>query len=332
MQSTSSGSHGGSSYTVWPRAEPGAGCAAPPLDEAEPVRTLLGIDERIELRPNGAVGDTPFARIVRVAIDGGVLPVGDDVVPPIAGIACARDIVEVGAPRVRIAACPDADWADVPIAGIDDGELVEAPIDGALVAPMVESVGPINEDEVAPSVVESVVEGAPVVASEVSAGSVAKAEAPTPNFAAKELKSVVPAKPSVASKASKAGSDEAGSIVAVSIGNVSAAGLETVLVVVPRPPNVVLELSVDCAAAIQGVAMSATGATHPMILFISPPCSNLLVHIDHGLAQPVPRGAVGRLAYHEVRGAIRYFVFPLLSSRGVSGVPLVRVLRRHRRR
>jgi hypothetical protein len=55
-----------------------------------------------------------------------------------------------------------------------------------------------------------------------------------------------------------------------------------------------------------------------MILFISPPCSNLLVHIDHGLAQLVPRGAVGRLAYHEVRGAIRYFVFPLLSSRGVS--------------
>jgi len=89
IQSTSSGSHGGSSYTVWPRAEPGAGCAASPFDEAEPVRTLLGIDERIELRPNGAVGDTPFARIVRVAIDGGVLPVGDDVVPPIAGIACA---------------------------------------------------------------------------------------------------------------------------------------------------------------------------------------------------------------------------------------------------
>ena len=309
MQGTSSGSHGGSSYTVWPRAEPGAGCAASPFDEAEPVRTLLGIDERIELRPNGAVGDTPFARIVRVAIDGGVLPVGDDVVPPIAGIACARDIVEVGAPRVRIAACPDADCADVPIAGIDDGELVEAPIDGALVAPMVESVGPINEDDVAPSVVESVVEGAPVVASEVSAGSVAKAEAPTPNFAAKELKSVVPAKPSVASKASKAGSDEAGSIVAVSIGNVSAAGLETVLVVVPRPPNVVHD-------------------PFHIASLLEPPRPHR--PRTRAASSARRRGSTGLS-----RGSRGDPVFRFSSSflsRSLGGVPLVRVLRRHRRR
>jgi hypothetical protein len=294
MQSSSSGWHG-SSNTVPPRAEPAAAGAAPPPEEVVGVaRAPFGIDDRIELLPS----EPAFVRIVGVPIEAGAPPLGDEVGPPTEGIVCTRPIVEVGVPMLRVAAVPTIACAEAPVAGIDDGELVDAPIDGALAVPIVERVGATSEDDAAPSVCESVVEVDPVVPSEVSAGSVAKAEAPIPNFAAKELKSLVKAKPSVASKASKAGSDAAGMIAAVSVGNVSVSGLATVEVVVPKPPIVGPALNVDCAAAIQGVAMSATGATHPVILFISPPCSNLHVQIDHRRTRVVPRGVVGRPAYH----------------------------------
>jgi hypothetical protein len=197
------------------------------------------------------------------------------------------------------------DCVEVPIAGIEDGELVGAPPVGVLATPIVERVVPINGDDVVPSVCDPVVGVDPVVpSSEVSAGSVV-AEGPIPSFAAKASKSVVPAKPRVASKASKAGSDAAGMTTAVSVGNVSVLGLETVGAVVPMPPIAVPELSVeDCAWATQGVAMSAIGATHLTVRFIPPPCANRHVHIDHCRACVVPRGVVVRLVYDEVGGAI----------------------------
>src|SRR4029077_1283556 len=138
--------------------------------------------------------------------------------------------------------------------------------------PIVETVVPIAGDEVVPSVCESVVRADSVVPSDVSAGSVV-ADGPIPNLAANESKSVVTPKPRVASRASKAGSDATAVTGVVSVGNVNVLGLGTEKVVVVAPPIVVPELSVGyCACATQGVAMSATGAIHPMILCIPPPC------------------------------------------------------------
>ena len=148
---------------------------------------------------------------------------------------------------------------------------------------------PVARVDVVPTVCESVVGADPVVLSEVSAGSIV-ADGPTPNLAAKELKSVAVPKPKVASKASKSGSDAAAEIGVVTIGgNVTVLVLGAVDVVVP--PNVEPEFGVEnCACATHGVAISATGASHPRSLFIPPPCLTLHVHIDHGGARVVPRG------------------------------------------
>jgi hypothetical protein len=215
--------------------------------------------------------------------------VGDDVDLPI-DIVCTREIVEVGVPIVRVAAVPTIDCVEVPIAGIDDGELVEAPIVGVVDVPIVESDVPIAGDDVVSSVCEPVVEAEPNVPSEVRAGRVAAAEAPTPNLAAKELKSVVAPKPRVASKASNSGSGAVGTMTAVSLGNVNVGLVGAGDAVVTTPPSALPELNVeDCANATPGIATSATGAIHPMILFISPPCRTPYVNIDHGRARVVPR-------------------------------------------
>jgi hypothetical protein len=276
MQSTSSGSHG-SSNTIPPRAGPGpeAVGAGPPRGEAVGLaRAPFGIDERVEVRLREPSAEAPGVRRVCVPSDVGAPMLGGGADPPIEGIGCTREIVDVDIAMVRIAA---VGRVRVPMAGIDDGELVDAPIVGAIDVPIVETVVPIAVDDIAPNVCESVVRADSVVPSEVSPGSVA--EGPIPNFAAKESKSVVAPKPRVASRASKAGSDAMAAIGAVSVGNVDvlALGTEKVGVVTPpvvvTPPIVVPELNVEgCACATQGIAMSATGAIHPMILCMPPPC------------------------------------------------------------
>ena len=172
---------------------------------------------------------------------------------------------------------------EVPIAGSNDAGLVDAPIVGAVdvptagpgEVPIVEVVVvPIGVDDVVPNICEPLVESDPVVPSEVSAGSLAAAEGPIPNLAAKELKSVAAPRPRVSWNASNSGSDAAGVMTTLTIGgvNVLVLGTVDVVVVVPVAPNVVPELNVEnCACATQGVAISATGAIHPMIPFISPP-------------------------------------------------------------
>jgi hypothetical protein len=197
--------------------------------------------------------------------------VGDEVDAPIEFIGCRREIVDFGVPMDRIAAIPTVGCVRVPIVGTDDGELVDAPTVGVVDVPIVETAVPIVADDVAPSVCESVVRVDPVVPSEVIAGSV-EAEGPMPNFAAKELKSVAPLKPRVASKASKSGSDAAGMMGAVSVGNMNSLVLGTEEGVVATPPAVP-DVSVEtCACATHGIAMTATGAIHRMILVIPPPC------------------------------------------------------------
>jgi hypothetical protein len=226
--------------------------------------------------------DAPAARIVCVAIDVCAPTVEGDVGPPVKGVLWAREIVAVGAPAVRIPAVPTVGCIEIPIAGIDDGEIVDAPttgvVDDPIVVdvPVVEGAVPI-EDDVVSGVVEPVVDADPdVVPSEVSGGSVT-ADGPTPNRAAKELKSVAAPKPRVASKASKSGSDAVGAIGVAMAGKVSVVVVGAADVVVTMPPVVVGAPEVGepkvevCACATHGVAMSTTGAIHPMIPFISPP-------------------------------------------------------------
>jgi hypothetical protein len=165
---------------------------------------------------------------------------------------------------------------DVPIAGVAD-----VPIAGVVDVPIVESVVPIGDDDAVPDVSESVVEADPI--KDVRAGSVAAAEAPIPNLAAKELKSVTVCKPRVARKASKSGSDAVAVMGVTVVGTVSALVLVAVDVIgtVPKLPKPevgddgeVGEVNVEvCACASHGVAMSAKGAIHSMILCMSPPCS-----------------------------------------------------------
>jgi hypothetical protein len=202
------------------------------------------------------------------------VPIVADVEPPIERIGCTRESVEVGV-AVLIPAIPTVGCVEVPIVGTDDGVLVDAPIVGVVEVrlvgvPTVERVVPVATDDVVP---ESVVVVDPVVPSEVSGGSTV-AEGPTPSLAANELKSVGAPNPRVASKASKSGSAAAGMITPVSGGKFSVVvGTVDVVVAVPLgvPPGPVADVEV-CANATQGVAMSATGAIHPMILFIRPPC------------------------------------------------------------
>lgn len=170
------------------------------------------------------------------------------------------------------------------------------------VVPVAKRDVPVARVDVVPPVCEPVVGADPVVLSEVSAGSLA-ADGPTPNLAAKELKSVAAPKPKVASKASKSGSDEAAEIGVVTIGgNVTVLGLGTVDVV-PKPPTVEPEFGVEnCACATQGVAISATGASHARSLFIPPPCPTLRVHIDHGGARVVPRAGNANRSMRRPKG------------------------------
>jgi hypothetical protein len=272
-QSNSSGAHGSSS-SIAPRAELAAAGVRPPLCETVGLapRTPFAIDGLVAAGPREPIADPPAERTTCIPTDVRAA----DVDPPMEDIVCALESVEVGVETVCIPAIPMFGCVDVPIVGTDDGVLVEAPIVGVadvrlVVAPTVERVVPVPVDDVAP---KSVVVADPAVPSEVSAGNLV-AEGPTPSFAAKELKSVAAPNPRVASKASNSGSAATGTVTAVSGGKLNVAlGTVDVVVMPPvGPPGGVPVLMVDvCANATQGVAMSATGATHPMILFIPPPC------------------------------------------------------------
>ena len=203
-----------------------------------------------------------------------------------------RAIVAVGIAPVRVEAVPTVGSIELPIGAIDDGRVGSDASAVGLAVLTAEVVGVPVLERVVP-VVAVVVESVVVVelpVSEVRAGSVAKAEVPTPNRATKVLKSVVSPKPRVASNASKSGSGAVGVTTPVSGGNENVVVL-TGAVVVAGPPNALLEVGVvACANAAQGVATSARGASQPKILRIAPPCENLHVHIDHGRARVVPRG------------------------------------------
>ena len=221
--------------------------------------------------PAMSIAEAPAVRIVCAAIEVGAPMVAGDVKPPLDGVLCTREVVDAVVPTLRIAA--------IPTVGCIDGELVDTPIVGVvdalivLVVPIV--VVLLVGDDVVSVVGEPVVEAdPPVVPKEVSAGSVTAA-GPTPNLAAKELKSVAAPKPKVASKASKSGSDVVGMMGVAMVGNVNVVVVGAVDVVVTMPPVEVGEVGDPkvefCACATHGVAMSTTGAIHPMILFISPP-------------------------------------------------------------
>ena len=256
--------------------------------------------------PAMSSAEAPAVRIVCAAIDVVAPMIDGDVDPPVEVVLCAREVVDVGVPTGRIAATPIVGCIEVPIVGIDDGELVDAATVGVVDAPIgvnvpiVERVVLLVVDVV--SVVEPVVDADPaVVPKEVSGGSV-PAEGPIPNRAAKELKSVAAPRPRLASKASKSGSDVVG-VGAVIVGRVDVVVLGAVDVVVTMPlvevgdPGVeVVDPKVEvCACATHGVAMSTTGAIHPTILFIPPPWPSetaaLRYDIDHARAREVPRGS-----------------------------------------
>jgi hypothetical protein len=197
------------------------------------------------------IAEAPAVRIVCVAIDVGAPMVEGDVDPPLEAVLCAREVDDVGVPTVRIAAIPMFGCIEVPIVGIDVGELVDAPTVGVVAAPIgvdvpivvdvpiAEEVVPVVGDAVVSVVGEPAVEAdPPVVPREVRAGSVTAA-GPTPNRAAKELKSVVAPKPRVASKASKSGSGAVGVIGVATAGGVNAVVVGAVDVVVTMPPVVV---------------------------------------------------------------------------------------------
>lgn len=147
----------------------------------------------------------------------------------------------------------DSEPVDAPIVGVVDEPIgaVDVPIVGVLDAPIAERVVSVASDDVVPAAGEPPAKPDPaVVPSEVSGGSV-EAEGPTPSLAAKESKSVGPANPRVASKASNAGSDEAGATgVALRVGNVSESMPETPdVVVVAVPPTPGPELNVVAGPA-----------------------------------------------------------------------------------
>jgi hypothetical protein len=198
------------------------------------------------------------------------------VAPPPEAAGLARPLLAIdervaARPSEPSAEPPEGVLVDIPIAGVDD---VSVPV------PLVESVVPIaaaDVDDVAPSVESVAVVADPIVVSEVRAGRVAAAVEPIPNLAAKELKSVGAPKPRVASKASNSGSGAVGTMTAVSGGsvNVLVPGAVVVIVPVPAPPGAAAEANGEvCASATQGVAISATGAIQPTILFTPPPCTH----------------------------------------------------------
>jgi hypothetical protein len=258
-----------------------------------------------------------------VGVRTGALIDGAGVEPPIAGMDWTRESVDVAIAAVRIPGIPTVDCVEATIVGTDDGALVDIPIVGVVVrlvvAPTVEMV-PVDV------VLESVVVVDAVVPREVSAGSIV-AEGPTPSFAAKELKSVDSPSPRVASKASKSGSDETGVITVVAAGTVTVLKLGTAAVVVPMvpgapvvpvvPPTAVPVLNVEvCANATQGVAMSATGAIHRVILFIPPPCRTRRSHRPTRCASSSAR-RVGRKDYtvEELSKCFRYGAVVTASER-----------------